>query len=408
MVEVLRTGYAPGPVIVILKLQSQYGVASSYSDEISQAFRDLGHETVVFDTADPYGPELVKLLNAGKVKFVFDINGAGTTVRIEGKPIWDRAKTQLISLCGDSPVTISDRLVTDIHHWLVLFTNETWLALYRRGFPDRVKARSGLSYLGGRKFTDGPLKPIRDRRHGVTFVGSFYGTMDKATRVMSDSSLMSGLLRDTLAEAVEDGSRATVDIFASHLSKRGVDPNDVPTRSVYRAVQYIEERIRSFRRMRLLSSIRRVPVHLVGPADWKIVPELGSNFDVHPPVPFLQIGDLFGETKINLSMLPASTGGMHERTLCGMHHGAATLSDNSLEIPAEFQNGKNLYLYDWKDLAHMDDRLEAILADEASLSEVAEAGRAEVEAHYGWKNTAETILAASERHHYWLALNENP
>ncbi len=401
----LKTGYPHGQTIVVLKPLSQYDVLRVFCDDIAHGFEQLGCKAVVIDSArDDWGKQLFDGINAGDIRFVFDFNGGASGIKHGEVALFDAAKTPFVSLFADSPLYHEDRLKAWIHHWLILFTNETAMATYRKGFSGRNHTLNGLAYLGGRRQVTEPLKRLRDRKYGIAFMGSYYGKMAMVTQIETDSGFMGGLLRDTLVEALHDGTRTPLEVVASQLSRRGIDPEHMVPRGMFTVARYVEHKIRVYRRAKAITAFKKLPVYLFGDESWKGLEGLGSNVQIMGTRPFSEAGEVFAETKIGLSMMPASSGGLHERMLYGMHHGSVGLTDRLAHIPPEFKDNENVLFFDWNDLDHLEERVTDLLHNEDKLEEISERGRALVQDRYSWKDTAKAVLAHAERHHYWLSM----
>lgn len=402
--EVLQTRYRVGNTVLVLKSLSQFDVGRTQFEDVAVGLRELGYTVHEIDAERPYGTELVTYLNGGDVRFVFDGQGVGTYATTNGEPIWDKARIPLISFCGDSPIYLGDRLSKNIRHWLVCFFCEPLLSLYRRSFPQRAKAQSGLLPFASRKRTEGPLKPLRERKLGLVFAGSYYS---ESMRVQSDSPLVTELLAEVIEEAIDDGTRMVIDVLSDAMTARGVEPQDLEWTQLFTTAQYLERRVRAQRRVRLVSAIKRLPLHLFGKDEWKGV-GLGDNVEFHATRPYPEMGEVYAETKINIGHLAGSSGGLHERAVYSMFHGAANITDRIAVAPTGLEENESIFFFDWKDLDHLEERLESLLADDKGLSLVAERGRVAVEEEYSPVAVARRLIALADRHHYWLALPPLP
>lgn len=133
----------------------------------------------------------------------------------------------------------------------------------------------------------------------------------------------------------------------------------------------VDSFIRGNDRLKLLSSIQGIPLHLFGETHeetsfgrgWQDVLGGQKNIHIHPPVSYAESLEILKRSKIALNHSPFFRGGAHERILSAMRAEAYVVSNESRWLKEHFEP-EELLTYSLQDKSHLSAEIKALLADE--------------------------------------------
>ena len=219
-----------------------------------------------------------------------------------------------------------------------------------------------------------PVRSAAERDVPILFVGNLLSRSDSAYIRSVVGADNPAVVREIFAAAVDMASDGVEPYSALRLAalQRSVDL--VPALgqdNVLGLLQILARWVESNRRFRLLSAIRRHPVHLVG--------QIGEGFfgtlpDTVVPYGFRwgsEVLTLMRRARITLNTVGVFPGGSHERIWYGMHSGSLVATDPSDFMAETFEDGHNIvFLQDPEsaddtlgELLARPDRLDAMTAD---------------------------------------------
>jgi hypothetical protein len=160
---------------------------------------------------------------------------------------------------------------------------------------------------------------------------------------------------------------------AREIARTRTDGPDAGSDAFCDVVCQCELFIRRARASRALQELLRFPVHVAG-GDWAHLDWAGANARLESRVSLTELRALFGRSKIVLNAMPALRFSTHHRVVEGMLHGAAAASDANSWLDT-VPTRHRYVAFDWSRgaVAHA---IDAALADDAALGELAERGRA--------------------------------
>lgn len=164
---------------------------------------------------------------------------------------------------------------------------------------------------------------------------------------------------------------------------------------------YLDRYTRGKDRVELIRSIKNRQVYVFGDIEtehpacqkgWMHYLGSQANVTIHPGVSYSNGLAILKKSRICLNSMPFFKNGSHERVFTSLACGAVPLTTKNLYWPKFFQEGKEVLFYKSGDWSGVENKIEALLSNEAERKEVAAAGRETVMAHHTWDHRVEELL----------------
>jgi len=198
--------------------------------------------------------------------------------------------------------------------------------------------------------------------------------------------------------ALADEWTAALAALDAALRGAGLAPEDPQFAGFRKLASYVHEWVRVLRRLRLLDAAAIAGLRLqVAGKGYAAALTRYSNLTYVGDVGFLDSVALMSQSRLVLNVNANFGAGSHERPLCALNAGAATASDFSRFYESQFEEGRDMLLYRWRDLDAGLDAVARLVENPQAMFDMAVAGQAKVLAEHRWKNRVETIIAAAER-----------
>ena len=201
---------------------------------------------------------------------------------------------------------------------------------------------------------------------------------------------------DTVVEHTSQNNVNLLDIF---LEQR-LNPECVRDMNCISTIfRYANEYTRTHYRLKLLRTLAQAGV----PATvYSNHPELLNklvgkhNFEVRPPVDFMDLLKLMAQSKMVLNCRP-NTQGMTERVPSTMLNGAVSINDTNTYLSQEFVDGQEAIFYDYQKLEELPDKIFHLLSHPDELDTIAMAGQRKAQERHTVLHRVQTILDSVEQ-----------
>lgn len=376
-----------------------YDILDIFTYELIPAFRQLGYETMEFDSSDMQ-KSLAKLSEFIKkpVTAVITFNNLGFNMElVEGKNIWDELGIYCINILMDHPFCHKPALDAAPAHAIVLCPDKNHMRYLERFYPQLPI--TGFLPHAGKDLHIRP-KPIADRTTDVIYTGGLSKSF--AARMMPDFSQFSFDARKIADTAYEDlirHPRKTTEqaieeaLLSSHIYLSNENLCDFIEK-----IHYIDLLAVSWYRemaVRLLVEAG-ISVTLYGTGwdgcEWLSAPNLhfGGRISADAAVEEMQ------NAKIVLSTMTWFKDGTHDRVFNGMLAGAVALTDSSVYMRETFcgdidDPAAELIMFELEEISALPQTVKALLADSKRMQQIADNGRKKALAGHTWQTRAQEL-----------------
>lgn len=248
--------------------------------------------------------------------------------------------------------------------------------------------------------TEGDIDPgKRDRPLDVVMIGSCYD--HEGLRELWPQRFSKELCK-AMDEAVEivlsDNCTPFMKAIQTSMEANQIDMEKVDLPSVIFNVDYY---LRGKDRFESIKAIKNARVHLIGgihtetffgEKGWKRYLKNMPNVTVQSPIPFNESLKALQYFKLSLNCVPSFKYGSHVRVFSSFASGCLPVTNDNLYWREHFEDGEDIILYSHGQWGDINDRIDAILADDEKRSEMVEKGRKKVLAEHTWDARIETAL----------------
>lgn len=384
----------------IIIFKGIYDTLDLFSDQLAEAFAELGYEIFVYEAREAEVSK-AKLLAMVREKrgncAVVTFNNLGYNLDMEGANVWEHFDIPYINILMDHPFHFERPLREAPDTAIVLCTDRNHVKYIRR-FYKNIRQIDFLPHAGielGRKH-----KPLRERKIDVLYAGAL--PIYTVTKMIPDLNDKYGLdmrelMQEVLRELVTHPDKTTeqaIEEYVQTVCRPGGELTDEELQQVIIHMRFLDSYATSFFREQavriLVENGIEVTAYGVGwdQCEWSGNPHLKYGGKVLAP----QILPLMNDSKIVLNTMTWFKAGAHDRIFNGMLAGAAVVTDDSTYLQRECTDGKELVMFKRNDLATLPERICELFGNMDRAQEMADCGYEFARTNHTWKNRAEYIV----------------
>lgn len=344
---------------------------SVFHRSIAHALKDLGHRTALFHDAASVEKSSARVrwdctLAVGSHYRFFD----------GGAPLYERLGIPHFQWIVDTP--FKARLPSGAGPLLHAIVIDREFA----GFAGLPPERSLFLPLG----TDVPdCPPVTQRRFDLVFTGQIKDPMQDWKTVESLPDAPRALARHLIDRVVAEPDRSLLTLFDQDRHRFDLS-GELRAKAFLAANSFL----RSWKRQRVMLSIRDLPVHVFGEVGDPAL-RASRNLRFHGSFPYSGLGDILAQTRIALNITPNFYQACHDRIIATLACGALAATDTNPYIDTHFTDGVEILAYRYAGLGSLECRLENALR-KGTWKDIADAGRRVVARHFSWKKTVERLI----------------
>lgn len=400
-------------VRTIIYFRGVYDTLDLFTDQLIEAFTEMGYESFVYDAAnEKQSKEALLALLAGAELAKKDVSGLFAVVTFNNLGynldlnlgeedilnqnyvnLWEHYGIPYINILMDHPFHYEKPLLKAPSTAIVLCTDRNHVRYIRRFFRN-IRQTDFLPHAGvelGRKH-----KPLADRRIDVLYAGALpiYTVSEMIPDLTSirelDAQKMAGEILQELAVHPE---KTTEQAIEEYVDATGVSMSEEQLQRLIVKMRFLDSYATSFFREQAVRILVESGIHVTAygtgwdQCDWSDNPYLTYG----GKVPASQILPLMNDSKIVLNTMTWFKAGAHDRIFNGMLAGAAVVTDESTYMQREFTDGKELVMFSLKELATLPERVFNLFGHMDRMQEMADCGYQAAKSRHTWKNRAEYI-----------------
>ncbi len=350
--------------ILFIKGKARYNAMRNYLDEIEEGFRNKGFNTCMLDALDEsVWFQMKQLHNSKKIDIVFTCNVVG----IECKKLFTDA-VYITYIC-DHPEYHRERL-SHLDGNDMVFTCDKKYEKYLKQYFLNIKYVKYIPLSGSysKKYI-----PYKKRTRDIIFTGTFFekndyvrkfqGVLDKFSNYMMQSIIRSP------EQSLEECLSAALDYYKVNVS-------DQEFCELMGEFLYIDKYARSYYRdyvIRLLLE-NNLTVHVYGEG-WDKFEGKGKENLIIEKGDYYLAQKAVSDAKIAINIMPWFKDGFQERIATAMLSGTVAITDESLFIKKNFEDGKELVIYSLEKVHELPQRIKWLLEHPDTAEKIADTGR---------------------------------
>jgi len=368
--------------------------------DLAEGFRKHGYDTLIVNDEDfdalGYAQ---KHMQKGEIYFSIGLNCLGIRMvcNASGKYLYEDLDVLHISILTDAPyhpAVVGMGAPCKKH--AICFIDRSHMPALEMRYPSKKFAEKIFMPLGGT--SNAPAKEVfhwkRDK--DVVFSAELRPLCArKWRRDLNDRHIVA--LLDETADYLEITPVTVIEGFRFTLTSHGMYGEDY-VRRMAPYFWYMLYHIKYWRRVKCLEFLVKndIDVEVYGDG-WEQVP-FANRLHLKGTIPYEGLLELYTRTKIMYQDAAEFNDGATERPFNAMLNGAVVVSEYSSYLAEEFENGKDLILYDWKNGEKQVRVICDLLADEPRRLEMAKNAYAKADRKHRWVNRAERILELAALH----------
>lgn len=388
--------------IILYKGQSQYGALRMHIDRLAQAFKNIGHTSIVIDFEKPNAlNKLEKELNTG-CNFIFAFNVMGADFKAGDKLLCNLLNIPYIAALVDHPIYhMNSRLDTVINKFIVTCLDHKHLNFLSDHYGKNHFIAKSFMVPGGSESKLSKNESLeefdKNREIKLLFTGSFRGIPKKEWENYENKTLV-GLMNDICDHVLSNDYVLVEDAFEYVIKQKNIElAQEQKNKLKLYIMQVMKGYIASYKRYICLETLAKeeVPIDIYG-IGWEEWSAKYKNIRYHEVGTVENTLDLLTKTKLCLNINNSFVAGGHERVFNSMINGAPVITDKSLFYDEAFEEGKDILTYSFTDLEKLPEKVHKYLNNTEALWNLSKNARRKVQENYTWEHKARQIIELYE------------
>ena len=366
---------------------------------LAHAFAEMGFQPLLcnLDDYNSIAASFKVLAEDDDLAFSIGNNNLGVLSVKEGKPFFPYAEAEVphVVYALDVPYNkFSSGFTEPIKEEVITVIDKDMTELLPIVYPDR-KMHILFLPLAGTEYLQPQAVFRQERIYDVVFSASVWMEGNPKLKWRQDVHNKAILaILDDVVYLLESNSLSTYAAFKKVLKSRGM-LGEGYIRGLYKYFWPILEYIKTYRRVKALKMlvVNGIKVEVLG-TGWENVP-FADKLNLHGQVAYEDTLRFFSQAKVVFQDNADFGNGAHDRVFTAMLNGAVAVSEYSNYLAEEFNEGKEIFMFDWQDESRSIQSVVELLSDEYKRLSVALSAYSKANKHHRWHNRARRIVEAA-------------
>ncbi|MBR2142015.1 glycosyltransferase [Anaerovibrio sp.] len=382
-------------IIAFIVSKGNHPALHRNSLEIANSFQGLGCDVDYTYLNDPAAMQRAyDLMRSDEVWFSIGVNDTGALLQTapDHYALGD-LEVPYVSVLLDAPYNAANGELgfpCQKHYLWVLDKSHIGAIKYR--FPDKKFAGEIFQPLGGDVAKNEDDIFSADRDLDVVFSASMFedGNIREYWREQTDNPYIIGIL-DDVVEYMLANPVSLLPAVKNVLEDRGLIGEDyvIALAPYFHGVFFYVKMKRRYRTLEALAD-KGLQVEVFGPG-WENVP-FAQELQLHGQVSYETVLDAFSRAKVVVQDQAEFNNGGHDRVFTAMLNGAVVVSEYSSYLAEQFEDGMDMYMFDWKNTVSQMEIVEELLNNESKRLASAIRAYGKAKANHRWENRAQRVL----------------
>lgn len=367
-------------IVVIGGGSNQYGVLDHFTDEFAKALKNAGADVTVYQGT----PSDLDFQRPDLTLSFFPLEGV-----IGNKFMWEHLKIPHFYFTVDSIDYIFKLLESD-YFVASLRDRDSCLMAEQMGHKN-------VLFLPHAASKDLTPNYHSERPYELVFLGTNLSFKNEDFLYTSFSKEFHPIIQRTIEIYEQDDytgyHHAFIKACQEDKSFNSTFFSNLDTPFLFQTLDIL---IRGRQRLKLIQSIKNIPIHLFGnsmeDSSWEEILEGQKNVILHPGVSFEKALQIMGQAKIVLNTTAATKQASHERILYSYQKGALPLTLQNPYLSETFTDEKNILFYQSGKEEEIEPKILRFLEDKTLRLEAVKSGHQVVLTHHTWDVRARTFL----------------
>ena len=389
-------------IIVYILNAGKHPTMKRISNEIADAFEALDNNVVRIYIEKQEDRQLAyDLMKNGEIEFSVGLNNCVSGIYISpGETMYKNLDTPYVSILLDAPYNLTvDNIGFDCKNHFLCLLDKSYLGIVKKLYPHKKFYGEMFLPLGG--IAGGNEDEIfsRERFYDVVISASSFSN-GNPVRFWHEDEADKKFVRilDDVADYLLTEPVSVAEGFKYVLNERGLYDDKfmlVMIPYYFKVFRYIK----TVRRAKSIELLVKNDIHVDIFGDgWDNVPivrdNIGKCVRLHKGTSYQEALDLMARAKVVFQDQAEFNNGAHDRVFSAMLSGAVVVSEYSSYLDKEFSNGKDIFMYDWKNGLSQVNVIKELINDESKRLSAAVSAYGKVNERHRWINRAQSIVEA--------------
>lgn len=374
-----------------------------FTGEIARELAGRGHDTFILDLLNPSNPlhsmQEFMTFCGQKVDAVICFNRAGihddTLINL-----WDALDVCTLHILMDHPLRLHPTMEKHPRKYIQFCPDEEHVEYVKKYFPG-VEHIEFLAHAG--TIDDKPPIPYTDKKYDIVFSATYYTPESKLPELEAlfpKDSAMYDIFMQIEKDLTINTDKSLIQSVLDILDANNMPLSDNAVRTIMRNMTPIDWMVRMHYRGKVVQMLvdAGFHVHVLG-RGWENHPSAGTDH-LHIMSDRIDLADTFDymrDARINLNVMPWFKAGTHDRIFNTMLRRSICLTDSSTWIDSHYEDGKDIVLYNLKQLDRLPEIADYWLNHPSEAQALIEKAYEKTAANYTWANCVDAILESLEK-----------
>ena len=382
---------AVSPILVYKGDPICYNVLNDFAEQMIDSLRRAGKQVEEYDVSKSGAEGLVALCGRTFQAVIgFQTYLFGVKLK-SGENLHDTIHGPKLHFIFDHPLWMKEHLEQGPKDYYILTHGRDYQEFVKRYFRKEVKKCFLLPPAGC--FAEPETNGMREKLD-LTFIGTWYDYRERLEFIRNTRTNERYLANRFLLIMKKNPNLRAEEAFLQALADYGIQLEDDAFKSVLFDMKQVCFCIMTYYREKIIKYIldAGIQIHVYGES-WKKSPlSKYENLICHPEVSVQESLKILQNSKLSLNIMSWHKGGFTERIANTLLSGAVAVSDKSWYLEENFQNGKEMLLFDLKEPEKLVENLKYLLCHEEKRKKIAAAGRKKALREHTWDVRAAQLL----------------
>lgn len=388
-------------LVLVLKGISQYDILRIAADEVAIELDRIGYDVILLDlTIKKDYIDFVNYLNNKPIEFVFVFNGILLDMTDNsGNYILNSFNVPIITYLVDNPMYHYNRLNTNYKNLSIATFDRENVELLKRYKKD-LRNVEFVPFIG---FQGERIRPFVEREMDILFVGTYSDPEINKKQI----SELPGIFKTVAENVVEILLKNTSLSIEKALKKYLDDINFIIEEDEFlellSTMTSVDQYVRNYFRDKVVRTIldAKFKLYVYGSGWNSLKDQYGDNLVIlnEAEANLLTGIDYMGNAKIVLSVMPWFKDCIQDRIISTMINGAISITDPSIYMEEEFQDGEDIVFYSLDHLEELPEKIKNLLNEDKKASEIAYNGYKKVKDVYTIESFVRSIVDSVPRNY---------
>ena len=391
-------------VILYIPTAGKHPTMERICNELSKGFSAIGKDVINIDLENNSEVQIAyDMMLSGDVEFSVGLNtSVANILKSNQKCIYEYLDVPYVSVLLDAPYnTSTGNLGFECKKHFLCLLDKSHLGIVKKLYPHKKFYGEMFLPLGGIAGGNEDEVFSRERPYDVVVSASSFSS-GNPVRFWHEDEADKNFIRilDDVADYLLTEPVSVAEGFKYVLNERGLYDDKFMLAMIpyyFKVFRYIKT-VRRAKSIELLVK-NDIQVDIFGDG-WYNVPivrdNIGKCVRLHKGTSYQEALDLMARAKVVFQDQAEFNNGAHDRVFSAMLSGAVVVSEYSSYLDKEFSNGKDIFMYDWKNGISQVNVINELINDESKRLSAAVSAYGKVNERHRWMNRAQSIVEAMD------------